>query len=110
MLHLDALASASHARDFVAKVETLERIDGYVVGRVLREMESGLGGRLVVLGGEAVSAESGRFLLDPVPFAIYGAGVRSHRRTAFTEVTARDAGFDIDRTHELTDFLLHLPE
>ena len=35
---------------------------------------------------------------------------RSHRRNAFTEVAAREAGFEIDRTHELMDFLLHLPE
>lgn len=110
LLHVDGLAAASHARDFVSKVETLERVDGYVVGRVLREIEAGLACRLVVIGGEAVSAESGRFLADPVPFAIYGTGVRSHRRSAFTEVAARDAGFEIDRTHELMDFLLHLPE
>ena len=36
-------------------------------------------------------------------------GVRSHRRGAFTEVGARDAGFAVDRAHELLDFLLHLP-
>ena len=109
-LHVDALAAASHARDFVAKVETLERIDGYVLGLAVRALEDLPGARIVVIGGEGVSSETGRFLQDPVPFAIHGAGVRSHRKGAFTEVAARDAGFQVDRCHELTDFLLHLPE
>ncbi len=108
VLHVDALAVASHTRDFVAKVEGLERIDGYVLNRAVRALEGGLAARLVVIAGEACSAENGRVLPDPVPFAIYGEGVRSHRRAGFTEVAARDAGFQVERTHELLDFLLHL--
>ena len=63
---------------------------------------------LVVIGGAGVSAEAGRVLPDPVPFAIHGPGVRSHRKGGFTEVGARDAGFEVDQAHELLDFLLHL--
>lgn len=107
-LHVDALAAASHARDFVAKVESLERIDGYVLGLAMRAVEDGLPARVVVIAGEAVSAESGRYLADPVPFAIWGAGVRSHRRAGFSEVAAREAGFQVEQAHELLDFLLHL--
>jgi 2,3-bisphosphoglycerate-independent phosphoglycerate mutase len=109
-LHVNALAAASHARDFVAKVETLERLDGYVLGPLMAALGDGLRARLVVIGGEAVSTETGRYLGDPVPFAIFGRGVRSHRKGVFTEVAARDAGFQVDRAHELMDFLLHLPE
>lgn len=110
ILHVDALTAASEARDFVAKVETLERVDGYVVGLILRALDEGLDARLAVIGGPAVSAETGRTLTDPVPFAVYGSGVRGHRRGAFSEVGARDAGFQVDRAHELLDFLLHLAE
>ncbi len=110
IVHVDALAAASHARDFVAKVEALERIDGYVLGVALRALEAGLDARVVMIGGEAASAENGRYLPDPVPFAIYGAGVRSHRKTGFSEVAARDAGFQVERGHELMDFLLHLSD
>ena len=109
VLHVDALAAASHRRDFVAKVEALERIDGYVVGQALRALEEGPSLRLVVIGGPAVSAESGRVLNDPVPFAIFGHHIRGHRKGRFTEVAARESGFQVDRTHELMDFLLHLP-
>ncbi len=107
-LHVDALAACSHARDFVAKVETLERFDGYVLGPVLEALAEGRHARLVVIAGEGVSAETGRYLPDPVPFAIHGPGVRNHRRGGFTEVAARDAGFEIDRAHDLLEFLLHL--
>ena len=109
-LHVGALAAASHGRDFVGKVEMLERIDGYVVGVVLRALEDGLKARLVVIGGSAVSTETGCHLTDPVPFGIHGSGVRSHGRGAFTEVAGRDAGFQVERPHELLEFLLHLPD
>jgi 2,3-bisphosphoglycerate-independent phosphoglycerate mutase len=107
-VHVDALAACSHARDFVAKVETLERIDGYVLGPVLRALEEEPVARLVVVAGEAISVETGRHLPDPVPFAIWGPGVRSHRRGGVTEVAARDAGFEVERAHELLEFLVHL--
>lgn len=110
ILHVDGLTAASEARDFVSKVETLERLDGYVVGLLLRALDDGLAARLAVIGGPAVSSETGRTLPDPVPFAVYGAGVRGHRKGAFTEVGAREAGFQVDRAHELLDFLLHLAE
>ena len=107
-LHVDALAACSHARDFVAKVEALERFDGYVLGPAMAALAERGDARVVVIAGEAVSAETGRHLPDPIPFAIQGHGVRSHRRGGFTEVAARDAGFEVERAHELLEFLLHL--
>lgn len=106
-VHVDAAAEASHSRDFVAKVEALERLDGYVVAPAVREAEHRGDLRLLVVAGEAVACDSGRHLHDPVPFAMYGAGVRSHRGDAFTEVAARDGGFLVERAHELLDFVLH---
>lgn len=106
-LHVDAAAEASHSRDHVAKVGALERLDGYVVAPLLREMDAGRPLRLLVVAGEAVACESGRHLQDPVPFAIFGAGVRGHRGDAFTEVAARQGGFLVERAHELLDFVLH---
>ena len=107
-LHVDAAAEASHARDFVAKVEALERFDGYVVAPAIREIESRGDVRLVVVAGETVAVDSGRHLADPIPFAIFGPGVRSHRGTAFSEVAARDGGFLVEHAHELLDFVLKL--
>jgi 2,3-bisphosphoglycerate-independent phosphoglycerate mutase len=109
-LQVDALAAASHARDFVAKVEALERFDGYVLGPLIQALDEGDPCRLMVWAGEAVAVDTGRHLSDPVPFAIRGPGVRSHRRGGFTEVSARDAGFDVEQAHEVLEFLLHLGE
>ncbi len=109
VVHVDALAACSYRRDFVAKVETLERIDGYLIGPLLEGLAARGDARLVVIAGEAISAETGRHLPDPVPFAIHGPGVRSHRKGGVTEVAARDAGFLVEEGHELLDFLLHLP-
>lgn len=109
-LHLDALAACSHDRDFAAKVETLERIDGYVLGAIPEILGDSNPLRLVVIAGEGISSETGRHLPDPVPFAIHGPDVRGHRRGGFTEVAARNAGFEVDPAHELLEFLLHLGE
>jgi 2,3-bisphosphoglycerate-independent phosphoglycerate mutase len=104
---VDALAASSHARDFAGTVEGLERLDAYVLAPALRALEEA-GGRLVVVAGEAVSCETGRHLADPVPFVISERGARSHRSAQFTEVAARDGGFEVTRAHELLDFVLHL--
>jgi 2,3-diphosphopglycerate-independent phosphoglycerate mutase len=106
-LHVDALAAASHARDFAGKVEALERLDSYVVAPAIRAVRES-GGRILFVAGEAVSAESGRPLAVPVPFALFGEGVRSHRPSDLTEVAALDGGFEVTRAHELLEFVLHL--
>ena len=106
-LHVGAAAEASHSRDFVAKVEALERLDGYVIAPAVRELEARGDTRILVTSGEAVAVDSGRHLTDPVPFVLYGPGVRSHRGMAFSEVAAREGGFLVDRAHELLDFVLH---
>jgi len=106
LLHVDALAAAAHAGDFVAKVETIERLDGYVLGLIARALAEGPTSRLVVVGGPAVSTATGRVLTDPVPFVLAGAGVRAHRKARFTEAAARDAGFQVDAAHELLPYLL----
>ncbi len=107
-VHVAALAAASHARDFVGKVELLERADGFVVGPLLDAAQRAGDVRVILIAGPAVSTESGRVLDDPVPFALFGPGARSHRRGAFTEVGAQQSGFRVDRAHELLDFVLHL--
>jgi 2,3-bisphosphoglycerate-independent phosphoglycerate mutase len=107
-LHVDGLAAASHARDFAGKVEALERFDGYVVEPITAALDA-LEARLLLVLGEGVSTETGRPLPDPVPFAVYGPDVRGHGRGAFTEVAARDGGFEVTRAHELLDYVLHLP-
>lgn len=109
LVHVAALEAASHARDFVGKVELLERTDGFVIGPLVEAAARDPQLRLVVLAGPATSTETGRVLDDPVPFAVFGPGVRSHRRSPFTEVGAQQSGFRVDRAHELLDFVLHLP-
>lgn len=108
LLHVDGLAAASHARDFVAKVETLERIDSYVLGTALRHLELVPDSRLLFVAGEGVSVETGRHLEDPVPFVLYRPGERWPGRAEPTEVGAREGGLEVGRAHELLDFVLHL--
>jgi len=106
-LHVGAAAEASHSRDFVAKVEAIERLDGYVIAPAIRELEARGDARILVTSGEAVAVDSGRHLADDVPFVLFGPGVRSHRGTGFSELASREGGFLVERAHELLDFVLH---
>jgi 2,3-bisphosphoglycerate-independent phosphoglycerate mutase len=105
---VDAAAEASHSRDFVAKVEAIQRIDASIVAPALREAERREGLRVVVVAAEGVAVDSGRHLVEPAPFAIFGAGARGRRGTEFSERAARESGFLVERSHELLDFVLHL--
>ena len=107
-LHVDGIAASSHARDFVAKVEALERLDGYVLGTALRHLEGVPASRLLFVAGEAVSVESGRHLDDPVPFVLFEPGKRWPGRPDFTEVGVRENGIEVARAHQLLDFVLRL--
>ena len=64
--------------------------------------------RLLFVAGEAVSVETGRHLEDPVPFVLFEPGKRWPGRDAFTEVGVRENGIEVNRSHELLDFVLHL--
>lgn len=108
-VHVGGVAAAAYGRDFVGKVECIEAVDGFLLAPLLAAAtERAI--RLLVLAGPGVSAETGRVLTDPVPFAVYGRGARSHRRAPFSEVGAQSAGFRVDRAFELLDFVLHLPD
>jgi 2,3-bisphosphoglycerate-independent phosphoglycerate mutase len=108
VLHVDGLAAASHSRDFVAKVETLERLDAYVLGPALRHLEGMPGSRLLFVAGEAISVETGRHLGDSVPFVLHEAGARWPGRTEFTEVAVREGGLEVTQAQQLLDFVLKL--
>jgi 2,3-bisphosphoglycerate-independent phosphoglycerate mutase len=107
-LHVSSAADASHARDFVAKVRALERIDAEVVAPALREAEAQGDLRVLLVAGEAVAVDSGRHLADQVPFAVFGPGARGTRGGAFAEAAAKDTGFHVERAWQFLDYALHL--
>jgi 2,3-bisphosphoglycerate-independent phosphoglycerate mutase len=108
LLHVSAAADASHARDFVAKVRALERIDAEVIAPALGEAEAHGDLRVLLVAGEAVAVDSGRHLADPVPFAVVGPGARGTRGGTFGEASAKDTGFHVERAWQLLDYALHL--
>ena len=60
----------SESEDWRSKVETLERFDGYVLGPILGALSDAGAMRLMVVGGEAVSVETGRHMDELIDSAI----------------------------------------
>lgn len=103
VVHVDSAAAASRTRDFVAKVEALERIDAALVAPLVAHLEGLPGSRLLAVGGEAISVETGRHLTDPVPFALWESGKPWPGRGAFSEEGTLEGGIEVAEAHHLLE-------
>ncbi len=105
LTHINAPDEAAHQHDHRGKVEAIERIDQFVVGPVLRHLEStGEDYRVVVCGDHNTRCRDGRHTDDPVPFAAYSPR-RSVTGGAFTEA-ACSAFPPIDSLQVLSELVL----
>ncbi|MFM8978899.1 MAG: hypothetical protein ACKOSS_00315 [Planctomycetia bacterium] len=103
VVHVDSTAAASRTRDFVSKVEDLERIDSQLVTPLAAHLEGLPDTRLLVVGGEAISVETGRHLTDPVPFALWEPAKPWPGRGAFSEEGTREGGIEVAASHHLLE-------
>ncbi len=103
VVHVDCVAATSRTRDFVAKVGALERVDAELVTPLVEHLEGLPGTRLLVVGGEAISVETGRHLTDPVPFALWESGKPWPGRGAFSEVGTLEGGIEVAEAHQLLE-------
>jgi len=115
LLHLTAANEACHQTDVSAKLRVLEEIDRRVVGPALAALSRRLDTRLLVTTDHMTSAlvhakAQRREQLERagthVPFALWGAGVSSHRPTRFTEEAAAGSDLVVDPGHQLLELLL----
>jgi 2,3-bisphosphoglycerate-independent phosphoglycerate mutase len=114
-LHIKAPDDLSHKRDVERKIKAIERIDKFVVGRLLKKLKSEIDDfKISVLPDHATSTKTGEHILDPVPFAIYSSssskegekGIEIDSVKEYSEKAARKGSYGLVKGHEFMNLLL----
>lgn len=98
VIHIEAPDEAGHSALIDEKVESLERIDKEVVGRI-REWGKDL--RALVMPDHPTPIEVQTHTDDPVPFLMWGPGFRSNGAQRFTEKEAAATGIFIEEGYRI---------
>lgn len=111
----DAPDEASHAGDWEAKTEALERADAELIGPLMDRLArygdaerdpTAEGWRMMVAVDHATLVRTRQHVADPVPVAMAGAWIRSAVERRFSESEAEASDMFIDPGHELLEFFL----
>lgn len=87
MVHVNAADEEAHQRNYAGKIDAIQKIDRMVVGPVLDELQDKYRDqfRIVVCGDHKTRCSDGKHLGDPVPYALYGAGIEPSGVDVFGE-------------------------
>lgn len=108
-VHVEAPDEAGHDANVRKKVEAIEQIDRHIVGPVLEALEGGDGPfRVMVLPDHATPIAVRTHTNVPVPFAMFGDGVKSPREFPFSESAAEESDLQVDPGHELMGYFIKL--
>ncbi len=104
-IHVEAPDEAGHIGDIEAKIEAIEQFDDKVVG-TLREELKGSEHKILVVPDHLTPISIRTHVSDPVPFAIYQAGVEPDEVEVFDEFAVRSGSFQIDEGYRLMDLFV----
>ena len=92
-------------------MQAIESIDADILGPALEFLENRREPfRVLVLPDHATPIAARTHTDVPVPFVIFGRGVKSTREAAFSESAAAASDLKVDPGHELMSYFLGLPE
>jgi len=89
VVHIEAPDEAGHGGHIEEKVKAIEDIDREVVGR-LRDYHGDL--RVLVMPDHPTPVKLRTHIPDPVPFMVWGKGIKSNGAERFTEKEAKATG------------------
>ncbi len=110
-VHVEAPDESGHMGDAALKVRAIEDLDRLVLGTILEGLD-GIGPvRIMVLPDHATPVSVRTHTADPVPFVIFDSRVQEGSGLPFSERTASESGWFVERGHELIEhFLAGAPE
>ena len=104
--HIEAPDEASHQADYKTKVQSIEHIDRYIVGPVLKKLQTFPEWRILVLPDHPTNIATRKHGYAPTLFGMAGTRVKYHRPGPYTEKHAAASDLKIERGHELMEFFL----
>ncbi|MBN1844146.1 MAG: cofactor-independent phosphoglycerate mutase [Sedimentisphaerales bacterium] len=107
-VHVEAPDEAGHQALIAEKIEAIEQIDRHIVGPLLKWLQNQPQWRIMVLPDHPTPIRLRTHTAKPVPMALAGRQIHPGGSLGFNETQARQAGFHIDRGHELMDYFLHV--
>jgi len=99
IVHIEAPDEAGHTGDVKAKVEAIQKIDAEVVSRLRSWRGEDL--RLLVMPDHPTPISVRTHTPDPVPFLLWGKGVKPNGAVRFTEAAARQTGVFIAEGYKI---------
>ncbi|GAB4242777.1 MAG: cofactor-independent phosphoglycerate mutase [Thermoleophilia bacterium] len=97
VVHVEAPDEAGHSGDVAGKVEALEKVDELMVTQVLRRPDV----RLLVLPDHPTPLATRTHTAEPVPFLIWGPGVKANGARGYSEAEASATGLEVSPGHSL---------
>ena len=107
-LHVEAPDEAGHNADVAGKVQALEDFDEFVVGRMLGGLEQMRQPvRILLTPDHRTPIELRTHSREPVPFALWGAGIEADDMPAYNETAACDGAVkNLEHGHLLMELLV----
>jgi 2,3-bisphosphoglycerate-independent phosphoglycerate mutase len=98
VVHIEAPDEAGHEGDITGKIEAIEKIDKDVVSR-LRNHQNDI--RVLIMPDHPTPIKVRTHTADPVPFLIWGNGVKANGVKRFTEAEAKKTGLFIEEGYKI---------
>lgn len=105
-LHIEAPDEASHEGRLDHKLRAIEDLDRRVVGPCLEFARSAGNVRILVAPDHITALETRTHAQGPVPFILWGPGVRSNGLTRYSEAEAAKAGVLFPAGHDLVPAMI----
>ncbi len=105
-LHVEAPDEAGHGGNITEKIKALERIDEHIIGPLLAAGEERGDLRIAVLPDHATPIAVRSHVCDPVPFVIWGKGIKPDRMEALTEKESLRGRYRQRNGHKFMKLLL----
>ena len=106
MVHVEAPDEASHDMDVQAKIRSIEAIDRDIVGPVMALRDEGEELRVLVVPDHVTCVADGKHKHDPVPFAMWGAGIGARSGREYSEDEANATDTRVENGHHLISELI----
>ncbi len=97
--HIEAPDEAGHEGDVKGKVDAIQKIDAEVVGRLRDWRRDDL--RVLVMPDHPTPITVRTHTAEPVPFLLWGEGVKPNGAGRFTEAEARQTGVLIEEGYKI---------
>jgi 2,3-bisphosphoglycerate-independent phosphoglycerate mutase len=104
VVHIEAPDEMGHKGSALDKIEAIEQIDREVMGRLLKWEDDDL--KVMVMPDHPTPIKLKTHCAEPVPFMIWGKGIKSNGASRFTEVEAGKTGIMVEPGYKIMEMFV----